>query len=120
AGEGDDEIYLGTGTHHVTGGQGNDTFKFFCYDGIESNSSIYDFEKKSDKLIILNRDYKEIDVLKLKPVDKLSGNKNEISLNHDNQANKTIIEISTSHNNNKSHIHIETVGIFNYDDLFAV
>ncbi len=120
AGEGDDEIYLGTGTHHVTGGQGNDTFKFFCYDGIESNSSIYDFEKKSDKLIILNRDYKEIDVLKLKRVDKLSGNKNEISLNHDNQANKTIIEISTSHDNDKSHIHIETVGIFSYDDLFAV
>ena len=120
AGEGDDEIYLGTGTHHVTGGQGNDTFKFFCYDGIESNSSIYDFEKNSDKLIILNRDYKEIDVLKLKRVDKLSGNKNEISLNHDNQANKTIIEISTSHDNYKSHIHIETVGIFSYDDLFAV
>ncbi len=120
AGEGDDEIYLGTGTHHVTGGQGNDTFKFFCYDGIESNSSIYDFEKNSDKLILLNRDYKEIDVLKLKRVDKLSGNKNEISLNHDKQANKTIIEISTSHNNNKSHIHIETVGIFSYDDLFAV
>ncbi|EOG1984515.1 TPA: M10 family metallopeptidase C-terminal domain-containing protein [Proteus mirabilis] len=120
AGEGDDEIYLGTGTHHVTGGQGNDTFKFFCYDGIESNSSIYDFEKNSDKLIILNRDYKEIDVLKLKRVDKLSGNKNEISLNYDNQANKTIIEISTSHDNNKSHIHIETIGMFSYDDLFAV
>ncbi|HIH4067411.1 TPA: M10 family metallopeptidase C-terminal domain-containing protein [Proteus mirabilis] len=119
-GEGDDEIYLGTGTHNVTGGQGNDTFNFFCYEGIESNSSIWDFEKNKDKITLITRDYRKIDISKMKKVDKLSGDKNEFSLNHNKPANKTIIDISTSSNDDKSIVHIEIVGIFNHDELFAV
>ncbi|HBC6708152.1 TPA: M10 family metallopeptidase C-terminal domain-containing protein, partial [Proteus mirabilis] len=61
-GEGDDEIYLGTGTHRITGGQGNDTFNFFCYEGVESNSSIWDFEKNKDKITLITRDYRKIDI----------------------------------------------------------
>ncbi|EKQ6889229.1 metalloprotease, partial [Salmonella enterica] len=95
-GEGDDEIYLGTGTHNVTGGQGNDTFNFFCYEGIESNSSIWDFEKNKDKITLITRDYRKIDISKMKKVDKLSGDKNEFSLNYNKPANKTIIDVSTS------------------------
>ncbi|NBN67497.1 metalloprotease, partial [Proteus sp. G2609] len=112
-GEGDDEIYLGTGTHHVTGGQGNDTFNFFCYEGIESNSSIWDFEKNKDKITLITRDYRKIDITKMKKVDKLSGDKNEFSLNYNKPANKTIIDVSTSSNDDKSIVHIEIVGIFN-------
>ncbi|MGK5586824.1 M10 family metallopeptidase C-terminal domain-containing protein [Proteus mirabilis] len=119
-GEGDDEIYLGTGTHNVTGGQGNDTFNFFCYEGIESNSSIWDFEKNKDKITLITRDYRKIDITKMKKVDKLSGDKNEFSLNHNKPANKTIIDVSTSSNDDKSIVHIEIVGIFNHDELFAV
>ena len=119
-GEGDDEIYLGTGTHNVTGGQGNDTFNFFCYEGIESNSSIWDFEKNKDKITLITRDYRKIDISKMKKVDKLSGDKNEFSLNYNKPANKTIIDISTSSNDDKSIVHIEIVGIFNHDELFAV
>ncbi|MCT0069759.1 M10 family metallopeptidase C-terminal domain-containing protein [Proteus mirabilis] len=119
-GEGDDEIYLGTGTHRITGGQGNDTFNFFCYEGIESNSSIWDFEKNKDKITLITRDYRKIDISKMKKVDKLSGDKNEFSLNHNKPANKTIIDISTSSNDDKSIVHIEIVGIFNHDELFAV
>ncbi|HBC6260241.1 TPA: M10 family metallopeptidase C-terminal domain-containing protein [Proteus mirabilis] len=119
-GEGDDEIYLGTGTHHVTGGQGNDTFNFFCYEGIESNSSIWDFEKNKDKITLITRDYRKIDITKMKKVDKLSGDKNEFSLNYNKPANKTIIDVSTSSNDDKSIVHIEIVGIFNHDELFAV
>ncbi|MDX4950222.1 M10 family metallopeptidase C-terminal domain-containing protein [Proteus mirabilis] len=120
AGEGDDEIYLGTGTHHITGGAGNDTFNFFCYEGVETNGSIFDFEKGKDKITLITRDYRKIDLSKMKKVDKLSGDKNEFSFNHDKQANKTIIEISTSYDNNKSHIHIETIGIFSQDELFVI
>ncbi|HGM9854062.1 TPA: M10 family metallopeptidase C-terminal domain-containing protein [Proteus mirabilis] len=119
-GEGDDEIYLGTGTHNVTGGQGNDTFNFFCYEGIESNSSIWDFEKNKDKITLLTRDYRKIDISKMKKVDKLSGDKNEFSLNYNKPANKTIIDVSISSNDDKSIVHIEIVGIFNHDELFAV
>ncbi|MBO8261297.1 M10 family metallopeptidase C-terminal domain-containing protein [Proteus mirabilis] len=119
-GEGDDEIYLGTGTHRITGGQGNDTFNFFCYEGIESNSSIWDFEKNKDKITLITRDYRKIDITKMKKVDKLSGDKNEFSLNYNKPANKTIIDVSTSSNDNKSIVHIEIVGIFNHDELFAV
>ncbi|EGT3590612.1 TPA: M10 family metallopeptidase C-terminal domain-containing protein [Proteus mirabilis] len=119
-GEGDDEIYLGTGTHNVTGGQGNDTFNFFCYEGIESNSSIWDFEKNKDKITLITRDYRKIDISKMKKVDKLSGDKNEFSLNYNKPANKTIIDVSTSSNDDKSIVHIEIVGIFNHDELFAV
>ncbi|MES4926089.1 M10 family metallopeptidase C-terminal domain-containing protein, partial [Proteus mirabilis] len=119
-GEGDDEIYLGTGTHNVTGGQGNDTFNFFCYEGIESNSSIWDFEKNKDKITLITRDYRKIDITKMKKVDKLSGDKNEFSLNHNKPSNKTIIDVSTSSNDDKSIVHIEIVGIFNHDELFAV
>ncbi|MDZ7488266.1 M10 family metallopeptidase C-terminal domain-containing protein [Proteus mirabilis] len=119
-GEGDDEIYLGTGTHNVTGGQGNDTFNFFCYEGVESNSSIWDFEKNKDKITLITRDYRKIDISKMKKVDKLSGDKNEFSLNHNKPANKTIIDVSTSSNDDKSIVHIEIVGIFNHDELFAV
>ena len=119
-GEDDDEIYLGTGTHHVTGGQGNDTFNFFCYEGIESNSSIWDFEKNKDKITLITRDYRKIDITKMKKVDKLSGDKNEFSLNYNKPANKTIIDVSTSSNDDKSIVHIEIVGIFNHDELFAV
>ena len=119
-GEGDDEIYLGTGTHRITGGQGNDTFNFFCYEGIESNSSIWDFEKNKDKITLITRDYRKIDITKMKKVDKLSGDKNEFSLNYNKPANKTIIDVSTSSNDDKSIVHIEIVGIFNHDELFAV
>ncbi|HEJ9799582.1 TPA: M10 family metallopeptidase C-terminal domain-containing protein [Proteus mirabilis] len=119
-GEGDDEIYLGTGTHNVTGGQGNDTFNFFCYEGIESNSSIWDFEKNKDKITLITRDYRKIDISKMKKVDKLSGDKNEFSLNYNKPANKTIIDVSTSSNDDKPIVHIEIVGIFNHDELFAV
>ncbi|EPW0376509.1 M10 family metallopeptidase C-terminal domain-containing protein [Proteus mirabilis] len=119
-GEGDDEIYLGTETHNVTGGQGNDTFNFFCYEGIESNSSIWDFEKNKDKITLITRDYRKIDISKMKKVDKLSGDKNEFSLNYNKPANKTIIDVSTSSNDDKSIVHIEIVGIFNHDELFAV
>ena len=119
-GEGDDEIYLGTGTHRITGGQGNDTFNFFCYEGVESNSSIWDFEKNKDKITLITRDYRKIDITKMKKVDKLSGDKNEFSLNHNKPANKTIIDVSTSSNDDKSIVHIEIVGIFNHDELFAV
>ena len=119
-GEGDDEIYLGTGTHRITGGQGNDTFNFFCYEGIESNSSIWDFEKNKDKITLITRDYRKIDITKMKKVDKLSGDKNEFSLNHNKPSNKTIIDVSTSSNDDKSIVHIEIVGIFNHDELFAV
>ena len=119
-GEGDDEIYLGTGTHRITGGQGNDTFNFFCYEGVESNSSIWDFEKNKDKITLITRDYRKIDISKMKKVDKLSGDKNEFSLNYNKPANKTIIDISTSSNDDKSIVHIEIVGIFNHDELFAV
>ncbi|WP_377217156.1 M10 family metallopeptidase C-terminal domain-containing protein, partial [Proteus mirabilis] len=58
-GEGDDEIYLGTGTHRITGGQGNDTFNFFCYESVESNSFIWDFEKNKDKITLITRDYRK-------------------------------------------------------------
>ncbi|HEJ9694566.1 TPA: M10 family metallopeptidase C-terminal domain-containing protein [Proteus mirabilis] len=119
-GEGDDEIYLGTGTHRITGGQGNDTFNFFCYEGVESNSSIWDFEKNKDKITLITRDFRKVDISKMKKIDKLSGDKNEFSLNYDNQANKTIIDVSTSSDDNKSIVHIEIVGIFNHDELFAV
>ncbi|AWR60699.1 metalloprotease [Proteus mirabilis] len=119
-GEGDDEIYLGTGTHNVKGGQGNDTFNFFCYEKIESNSSILDFEKNKDKITLITRDFRKIDISKMKKVDKLSGNKNEFSLNYNKPSNKTIIDVSTSSDDNKSIVHIEIVGIFNQDELFAV
>ncbi len=119
-GEGDDEIYLGTGTHRITGGQGNDTFNFFCYEGVESNSSIWDFEKNKDKITLITRDFRKVDISKMKKIDKLSGDKNEFSLNYDNQANKTIIDVSISSDDNKSIVHIEIVGIFNHDELFAV
>ncbi|EOW4564977.1 M10 family metallopeptidase C-terminal domain-containing protein [Proteus mirabilis] len=119
-GKGDDEIYLGTGTHHVTGGQGNDTFNFFCYEGIESNSSIWDFEKNKDKITLITRDYRKIDITKMKKVDKLSGDKNEFSLNYDNQANKTIIDVSISSDDGNSIVHIEIIGIFNHNEFFAV
>ena len=119
-GEGDDEIYLGTGTHRITGGQGNDTFNFFCYEGVESNSLISDFEKNKDKITLITRDFRKVDISKMKKFDKLSGDKNEFSLNYDNQANKTIIDVSTSSDDNKSIVHIEIVGIFNHDELFAV
>ncbi|MGY6307467.1 M10 family metallopeptidase C-terminal domain-containing protein [Proteus mirabilis] len=119
-GEGDDEIYLGTGTHRVTGGQGNDTFNFFCYEGVESNSSIWDFEKNKDKITLITRDYRKIDISKMNKVDKLSGDKNEFSLNYNNQTNKTIIDVSTSSNDDKSIVHIEILGIFNHNELFAV
>ncbi|EMH9471569.1 M10 family metallopeptidase C-terminal domain-containing protein [Proteus mirabilis] len=119
-GEGNDEIYLGTGTHRITGGQGNDTFNFFCYESVESNSFIWDFEKNKDKITLITRDYRKIDISKMKKVDKLSGSKNEFSLNHNKPANKTIIDVSTSSNDDKSIVHIEIVGIFNHDELFAV
>ncbi|HGW5157869.1 TPA: M10 family metallopeptidase C-terminal domain-containing protein [Proteus mirabilis] len=119
-GEGDDEIYLGTGTHNVKGGQGNDTFNFFCYEKVESNSSIWDFEKNKDKITLITRDFRKIDISKMKKVDKLSGNKNEFSLNYNKPSNKTIIDVSTSSDDNKSIVHIEIVGIFNHDELFAV
>ncbi|MEH1461948.1 M10 family metallopeptidase C-terminal domain-containing protein, partial [Proteus mirabilis] len=112
-GEGDDEIYLGTGTHNVKGGQGNDTFNFFCYEKVESNSSIWDFEKNKDKITLITRDFRKIDISKMKKVDKLSGNKNEFSLNYNKPSNKTIIDVSTSSDDNKSIVHIEIVGIFN-------
>ncbi|MDC5989230.1 M10 family metallopeptidase C-terminal domain-containing protein [Proteus mirabilis] len=119
-GEGDDEIYLGTGTHRVTGGQGNDTFNFFCYESVESNSTIWDFEKNKDKITLITRDYRKIDISKMNKVDKLSGDKNEFSLNYNNQTNKTIIDVSTSSNDDKSIVHIEILGIFNHNELFAV
>ncbi len=119
-GEGDDEIYLGTGTHSIKGGQGNDTFNFFCYEKVESNSSIWDFEKNKDKITLITRDFRKIDISKMKKVDKLSGNKNEFSLNYNKPSNKTIIDVSTSSDDNKSIVHIEIVGIFNHDELFAV
>ncbi|ELW9233179.1 M10 family metallopeptidase C-terminal domain-containing protein [Proteus mirabilis] len=119
-GEGDDEIYLGTGTHHITGGQGNDTFNFFCYEGVESNSSIWDFEKSKDKITLITRDFRKVDISKMKKIDKLSGDKNEFSLNYDNQANKTIIDVSISSDDGNSIVHIEIIGIFNHNELFAV
>ncbi|HBC6254076.1 TPA: M10 family metallopeptidase C-terminal domain-containing protein [Proteus mirabilis] len=119
-GEGDDEIYLGTGTHRITGGQGNDTFNFFCYEGVESNSSIWDFEKNKDKITLITRDFRKVDLSKMKKIDKLSGDKNEFSLNYDNQANKTIIDVSISSDDGNSIVHIEIIGIFNHNELFAV
>ncbi|WP_109829187.1 M10 family metallopeptidase C-terminal domain-containing protein [Proteus mirabilis] len=119
-GEGDDEIYLGTGTHRITGGQGNDTFNFFCYESVESNSFIWDFEKNKDKITLITRDYRKIDITKMKKVDKLSGSKNEFSLNYNKPANKTIIDVSTSSNDDNTIVHIEIVGIFNHDELFAI
>ncbi|EOV8628595.1 M10 family metallopeptidase C-terminal domain-containing protein [Proteus mirabilis] len=119
-GEGDDEIYLGTGTHRITGGQGNDTFNFFCYEGVESNSSIWDFEKSKDKITLITRDFRKVDISKMKKIDKLSGSKNEFSLNYDNQANKTIIDVSISSDDGNSIVHIEIIGIFNHNELFAV
>ncbi|AZH06161.1 M10 family metallopeptidase C-terminal domain-containing protein [Proteus mirabilis] len=119
-GEGDDEIYLGTGTHRITGGQGNDTFNFFCYEGVESNSSIWDFEKNKDKITLITRDFRKVDISKMKKIDKLSGDKNEFSLNYDNQANKTIIDVSISSDDGNSIVHIEIIGIFNHNELFAV
>ncbi|HCT9100822.1 TPA: M10 family metallopeptidase C-terminal domain-containing protein [Proteus mirabilis] len=119
-GEGDDEIYLGTGTHRITGGQGNDTFNFFCYEGVESNSSIWDFEKSKDKITLITRDFRKVDISKMKKIDKLSGDKNEFSLNYDNQANKTIIDVSISSDDGNSIVHIEIIGIFNHNELFAV
>ncbi|WP_435630584.1 M10 family metallopeptidase C-terminal domain-containing protein [Proteus mirabilis] len=119
-GEGDDEIYLGTGTHRITGGQGNDTFNFFCYEGVESNSSIWDFEKNKDKITLITRDFRKVDISKMKKFDKLSGDKNEFSLNYDNQANKTIIDVSISSDDGNSIVHIEIIGIFNHNELFAV
>ncbi|HFT7289045.1 TPA: hypothetical protein ACGRVA_001219, partial [Proteus mirabilis] len=64
--------------------------------------------------------YRKIDISKMKKVDKLSGDKNEFSLNHNKPANKTIINVSTSSNDDKSIVHIEILGIFNHDELFAV
>ncbi len=119
-GEGDDEIYLGTGTHRITGGQGNDTFNFFCYEGVESNSSIWDFEKNKDKITLITRDFRKVDLSKMKKIDKLSGDKNEFSLNYDNQANKTIIDVSIFSDDGNSIVHIEIIGIFNHNELFAV
>ncbi|MHA6958460.1 M10 family metallopeptidase C-terminal domain-containing protein [Proteus mirabilis] len=119
-GEGDDEIYLGTGTHRITGGQGNDTFNFFCYEGVESNSLISDFEKNKDKITLITRDFRKVDISKMKKFDKLSGDKNEFSLNYDNQANKTIIDVSISSDDGNSIVHIEIIGIFNHNELFAV
>ncbi|HEK0809105.1 TPA: M10 family metallopeptidase C-terminal domain-containing protein [Proteus mirabilis] len=119
-GEGDDEIYLGTGTHRITGGQGNDTFNFFCYEGVESNSSIWDFEKNKDKITLITRDFRKVDISKMKKIDKLSGDKNEFSLNYDNQTNKTIIDVSISSDDGNSIVHIEIIGIFNHNELFAV
>ena len=119
-GEGDDEIYLGTGTHRITGGQGNDTFNFFCYEGVESNSSIWNFEKSKDKITLITRDFRKVDISKMKKIDKLSGDKNEFSLNYDNQANKTIIDVSISSDDGNSIVHIEIIGIFNHNELFAV
>ncbi|HEI8753929.1 M10 family metallopeptidase C-terminal domain-containing protein [Proteus mirabilis] len=119
-GEGDDEIYLGTGTHRITGGQGNDTFNFFCYEGVESNSSIWDFEKNKDKITLITRDFRKVDISKMKKIDKLSGDKNEFSLNYDNQANKTIIDVSISSDDGNSIVHIEIIGIFNHNEFFAV
>ncbi len=55
----------------------------------------------------------------MKKVDKLSGDKNEFSLNHNKPSNKTIIDVSTSSNDDKSIVHIEIVGIFNHDELFC-
>ncbi len=119
-GEGDDEIYLGTGTHRITGGQGNDTFNFFCYEGVESNSLISDFEKNKDKITLITRDFRKVDISKMKKFDKLSGDKNEFSLNYDNQASKTIIDVSISSDDGNSIVHIEIIGIFNHNELFAV
>ncbi|MGG4735627.1 metalloprotease, partial [Proteus mirabilis] len=65
-------------------------------------------------------DFRKIDISKMKKVDKLSGNKNEFSLNYNKPSNKTIIDVSTSSDDNKSIVHIEIVGIFNHDELFAV
>ncbi|EPB3682074.1 M10 family metallopeptidase C-terminal domain-containing protein, partial [Proteus mirabilis] len=89
-------------------------------EGVESNSSIWDFEKNKDKITLITRDFRKVDISKMKKIDKLSGDKNEFSLNYDNQANKTIIDVSISSDDNKSIVHIEIVGIFNHDELFAV
>ena len=116
-GEGNDTFYCGLGTNLLYGGQGNDTFNFLCHKGAKSYNLIFDFNTNEDKVIFVDRDYKKIDISKMKRVEQLSGNENEIVLHNDLHTNKTTITISTANNNHHSTIFIKLEGILSYNDL---
>ncbi|HDT2999867.1 TPA: M10 family metallopeptidase C-terminal domain-containing protein [Proteus mirabilis] len=119
-GEGNDIFYCGLGTNLLYGGQGNDTFNFLCHNGVKSYNLIFDFNTNEDKIIFVDQDYKKIDLSKMKQVEKLSGNENEIVLHNDIHANKTTINISTSNNNHNSTIFIKVEGLLSYNDLLDI
>ncbi len=119
-GEGNDTFYCGLGTNLLYGGQGNDTFNFLCHKGAKSYNLIFDFNTNEDKVIFVDRDYKKIDISKMKRVEQLSGNENEIVLHNDLHTNKTTITISTANNNHHSTIFIKLEGILSYNDLLDI
>ncbi|HEK3116318.1 M10 family metallopeptidase C-terminal domain-containing protein [Proteus mirabilis] len=119
-GEGNDIFYCGLGTNLLYGEQGNDTFNFLCYNGVKSYNLIFDFNANEDKIIFVDQNYKKIDISKMKRVEKLSGNENEIVLHNDIHTNKTTINISTSNNNHHSTIFIKLEGILSYNDLLDI
>lgn len=119
-GEGNDIFYCGLGTNLLYGEQGNDTFNFLCYNGVKSYNLIFDFNANEDKIIFVDQNYKKIDISKMKRVEKLSGNENEIVLHNDIHTNKTTINISTSNNNYHSTIFIKLEGILSYNDLLDI
>ena len=116
-GEGNDIFYCGLGTNLLYGEQGNDTFNFLCHKGAKSYNLIFDFNTNEDKIIFVDQNYKKIDISKMKRVEQLSGNENEIVLHNDIHTNKTTITISTANNDHHSTIFIKLEGILSYNDL---
>ncbi len=116
-GEGDDIFYCGLGTNLLYGEEGNDTFNFLCYNGAKSYNLIFDFNPNEDKITLVDQNYKKIDISKMKQVEKLSGNENEIVLHNDFYTNKTTINISTSNTDHNSVIFIKLEGILRYNDF---
>ncbi len=119
-GEGNDIFYCGLGTNLLYGEQGNDTFNFLCYKGAKSYNLIFDFNTNEDKIIFVDQNYKKIDISKMKRVEQLSGNENEIVLHNDIHTNKTTITISTANNDHHSTIFIKLEGILSYNDLLDI
>lgn len=113
-GYGNDTFIINNGHNIISGSKGEDSFIFNLSEAMNSNNTIFDFNKEDTLSFKSEKDKNNI---KVKQVQSFSGNKNELMLDHDN--NKTIIKVITAENSHTPNLVINITGEFSYDELFS-
>lgn len=114
-GYGDDVFIIKNGSNIISGNQGKDTFVFSLSESMDSKNIIFDFNKEDD--VLLFKSAMDDQIIKPKLVKSFTGNKNELTLDYED--NKTIIKIMTAENLNVPNLVINVTGQFSYDELLS-